>query len=199
MHEGQDEKPPDTLTLAELVRRIGSGDRRAEALFAERYLVGIRTLVRRHCRPHEPLVEDLAQDVILIVLEHLRACQLSNPDALPGYIRSTVVFVTTAEYRKRGRRGENLPLEAAQAVTSDDEPDRQLVAEQLAGQVGQLLGHLNVPRDRELLHQFYVLERSKDDVCRNLGIEPAHFHRVAHRARERMRAILETSGLRHAD
>lgn len=185
----------DNVLPAQLVERIGQGDRQAEELFAQRYRGGIQVLVRRHCRPNDPQVDDLSQDVIVIVLEHLRARALDNPGALQAYIRSTVTFVTAAEYRKRGRRGDTLPIEAAAETAATDDPSSTLASAQLARRVAELLGQLPVARDRELLRQFYVLERSKDDVCRDLGIEPSHFHRVAYRARERMREILESSGM----
>lgn len=185
----------ENVLPAQLVERIGQGDRHAEDQFAQLYRGGILVLVRRHCRPNDPQVDDLAQDVLVIVLEHLRARALENPAALQSYIRSTVTFVTAAEYRKRGRRGDTLPIEAADAAADGEDPSSALASAQLASRVDELLRHLPVARDRELLRQFYVLERSKDDVCRNLGIDPSHFHRVAYRARERMREILESSGM----
>ena len=191
MGEGRDGEMP----LAELVERIGQGDRQAEDLFVQRFRSGIRQVVRRQCRPCDPQVEDLAQDAILIVLQHLRARKLENPDALHAFIRSTVVFVCTAEYRKRGRRGDTLPIEAAATATDGDDPAAKLHSAQLAARIGELLRHLPMLRDRELLQRFYLEGHSKDDVCRILGIDPSHFHRVAHRARERMRQILESSGI----
>lgn len=199
MGAGLDARPIAAEAIADLVERIHRGDHAAEESFGQRYRDGIRCLVRRHSRPHDPHVDDLTQDVVLIVLEHLREGRLANPASLPGYIRSTVVFVTTADYRKRDRRGDTLPIEAATNTATDDDPEAVFSNEQLARRVAALLRHLPVQRDRELLHQFYVLEHSKDDVCRNLGIDPAHFHRVAFRARERMRAVLESRGIHEAE
>lgn len=195
MGEGKDGEMP----LAELVERIGQGDRQAEEIFVQRFGKGIQVMVRRKCRPHDPQVEDLAQDAIVIVLKHLRARQLDNPAALNAFVNSTVKFVCTAEYRKRGRRGDTLPIEAADAATDGDDPADSLDSVQLKATIGEMLGHLPMARDRQLLHRFYVLEHSKDDVCRDLGIDPSHFHRVAHRARERMRQIMESRGFRRAE
>ena len=54
---------------------------------------------------------------------------------------------------------------------------------------------MTVPRDREILRRFYIDEEDKDSVCRQLGIEPEHFHRVVFRARERFRGLAEKAGL----
>lgn len=191
MGEGRDGEMP----LAELVQRIGQGDRQAEDLFVQRFRNGIQQLVRRACRPRDPQVDDLAQDVVLIVLQHLRARQLDKPDALPAFIRSTVVLVCRAEYRKRGRRGDTLPIEAAATASDGEDPAANLHSAQLTDTIRDLLCHLPKLRDRELLQRFYLEEHSKEDVCRILGIDPSHFHRVAYRARERIREILESRGL----
>lgn len=61
--------------------------------------------------------------------------------------------------------------------------------------IATLLGELSVPRDRELLRRFYLLEHDRDQVCAALGIDPGHFHRVIHRARQRFGEILARHGL----
>jgi len=58
---------------ADLVARIAAGDKNAEREFVLRYQQGIRVIVRRHCRAGDGAAEDLAQDVLLRVLERLRA------------------------------------------------------------------------------------------------------------------------------
>ena len=50
-------------------------------------------------------------------------------------------------------------------------------------------------RDRALLIGFYIEERSKDEVCAELGIPPDHFRRVVFRARERLRELFDKPDL----
>ena len=81
-------------------------------------------------------------------------------------------------------------------IAGDDAPETQLSASQLRQLVATLLERLTVPRDREVLSRFYLQEQDKADVCRALGIDSEHFHRVVHRARGRFRDMLFEAGIR---
>lgn len=176
----------------DLVSRIAAGDKAAERDYAMRYAQGVRTLVRRHSRPGDPVVEDLAQEVLANVLVQLRAGAVRDAAALPAYIRSAVVRATSAEYRKRRLEA---PASALDAIAAEDSPSAQLAAAQLHALLRAVLADLPVERDREVLRQFYLQQADRDAVCARLGIEAEHFHRVLFRARERLRGLLERAGL----
>lgn len=186
--------PSESASLHRLVAQVAASDQVAERQFVEQYRAGVRLLVRRHCRPNEPMVDDLTQDVLMSVLQRLRDGELRDPAALPGYVRQTVVFTVTSEYRKRARRGESgEPL--ADIVAGHDDPERATGRAQVASGVKRLLAEMAVPRDREVLRRFYLEEQDKDAVCAALAIDPSHFHRVLFRARQRLRELLEAAGL----
>lgn len=177
--------PPDP---GDLVARIAAGDRAAEAHFIATYLRGVRALVRRRCRPNDPSVEDLVQDVLSRVLERLRAGAIRDAAALPAYVQAAIAYATNAEYRTR-RPAEG--IEAIADLPASDNPAEQLDSSRRAAILRNLLALLPVPRDREILVRFYLEEQDKDEVCRSLGIETSHFHRVVFRARERLRQLLD--------
>jgi len=179
----------------DLVSRIAAGDRRAEQEFVRSYERGVRALVRRHCRPNDPIVDDLAQDVLARVLERLRAGAIREASALPAYVQATIVYTTSAEYRSRRNTESAATIEDMPAL---DNPVERLGSEQLAGLLRKLLAQLPVARDREILVRFYLEEQDKDEVCRGLGIDASHFHRVVFRARERFRALLDGAGIGEA-
>ena len=103
----------------DLVERIAAGDRRAEHDFVRQYERGVRALVRRHCRPNDPIVDDLAQDVLARVLERLRAGAIRDAAALPAYVQATIVHTTSAEYRAR---------RATEGTTAIDDMDHSALA-----------------------------------------------------------------------
>ena len=179
----------------DLVARIARGDRAAERELVHAYERGIRLIVRRHTRPGEPMVDDLVQDVLQHLITRLRAGALKDPAALQAYIRQAVVFNTTAEYRKAKRRGEHVAIDSAEVVEPGSDPADRAQRERKANAIRKLLRELSVPRDRELLQRFYLEEQSKDEVCDALGIDAGHFHRVAFRARERLRELLVEAGI----
>lgn len=179
-----------------LIQRIGAGDRAAETDLVLAFQASVRALVRRHARPADPIVDDLVQDVLHTVIMRLRENALNDPGALPAYVRSTVVFAVTAEYRRRGRRGENdVNPESPESLPDPDEPAEHARRQQLRSAVHAVLAELTVPRDREVLHRYYLDEQDRDTVCAALSIDPEHFHRVLHRARTRLKQLLERSGI----
>lgn len=182
-----------------LVGRIGAGDRVAETEFVLAFQAGVRALVRRHARPADPIVDDIVQDVLHTVIMRLRENALHEPAALPGYVRSAAVFAVTAEYRRRGRRGENDPqAQSPEALPDPEQPADHIRRAQLRDGVRHVLEELGVERDREVLRRYYLAEQDRDAVCAALSIEPEHFHRVLHRARARMKALLLQNGIADA-
>lgn len=191
MSAGYEPMAATTGVETDLVARIARGDRAAESEFVRRFERGVRALVRRHCRPGDPIVDDLVQDVLAGVIERLRAGAIHDSAALPGYVQAAAVYATTAEYR---RRRPTQSVSTIENLPDSESPTARLDATQLAATLRALLAEMPVARDRAILARFYLDEQDKDQVCGALGIEPAHFHRVVFRARERFRALLEQAG-----
>ena len=192
MSAGDEPMAASVGTERSLMARIAGGDRPAEAEFVRLFERGVRVLVRRYCRPGDPIVDDLVQDVLSGVLERLRAGAIHDPAALPAYVQSAVVYATSAEYR---RRRPTLAETAIEQIPDRETPGSRLAATQLAKLLRDLLAGMAVPRDREILRRFYLEEEDKDSVCRALAIDPGHFHRVMFRARERLRVMAEQAGI----
>ncbi len=178
-----------------LVARIEAGDSQAEIEFIQRFQPGILALVRRKARPGDPIVDDLVQDVLQHLIQKMRDSALNNPKALPAYIRSTAVNMVIAEYRRRGRRGEYSASVDVETLQSTDDPSRNAQRDQLKHCVRVLLAELPVDRDREVLRRFYLDEQDRDTVCTELNIDTNHFRRVLHRARQRLKVLLQRSGI----
>jgi RNA polymerase sigma-70 factor (ECF subfamily) len=188
--EGQVALEP--AAVPDLAARIAAGDRAAETEFVERYGRGVRALVRRHCRPGDPVADDIAQEALARIIERLRAGAVRDAAALPAYVRATSVHLCSAEYRARRPQE---PVQAIERLESGDNPADRCASHELAALLRAVLQELPVARDRELLARFYLDEQDKDVVCRQLGIDAAHFHRVVFRARERLRQLLDRAGI----
>lgn len=193
MPVGQPDREASAGSSASLAERIRTGDRSAESEFVRLYERSVRSLVRRHTRPNEPMVDDFVQDVLYQVLEKLRAGELHDPEALPAYLRATIVYTTTAEYRRRASHGDSVSSEVLENVAGGADPADAVRDEQLSRRVRALLEALPVARDRAVLIRLYLEERSKEEVCADLGIDPEHLRRVVFRARERLRELIERS------
>jgi RNA polymerase sigma-70 factor, ECF subfamily len=173
-------------------------DKDSVALLLERHYPGLLSLLRR--RIGDP---DLAQDMlgqgILTALEHYRAGRVADPAAIAGY-----AFGCAMQHFKNRRRkfddrpGLHTDVEALESahVQGSAGIEQELVPTR---QVKSALENLPTERDRLIVKRFYLDEEDKDVLCREFKLTAAQFDRVICRARLRMRALLESSGLRKPD
>jgi RNA polymerase sigma-70 factor (ECF subfamily) len=180
-----------TNTPADLVRRIGDGDRRAEETLVKQFQRPLLELLRY--RTHDPeLAQDLLQDTLTIIIRRLREQGLNDPDKLVAYMHRTAHNLVIAHFRKEARRDTQPNTEL---VEVQQDPQGGQLAELLLQEEGQLvrdlLEDMRVPRDREVLLRFYVWEQEKALVCQAMGLRADQFDRVVSRARQRFRALLE--------
>lgn len=177
--------------LADLVRRVSAGQTDAEQALLTTMQGPMRVLVRRHARPNDPDLDDLLQDALRILLERVRSGALRDPAAVYAYAQSIVLNTVTAWYRKASSR---LVSEGTEVLAGQPDPrpspEAQLASDQTDERVAALLETLPVPRDREVLRLFYLQELDREEVCLRLELDELHFHRVMHRARKRLAALL---------
>jgi RNA polymerase sigma-70 factor (ECF subfamily) len=95
------------LTDIDLVRQIGSGgDREAEAELFRRMAPRIRLYGLRHLR-EQGAADDLVQQVLITMIEALRAGRLREPDKLASFVLGTC-RMTVLDLRRGAERREHL-------------------------------------------------------------------------------------------
>lgn len=180
-----------------LAARIACGDRSAEDELVRRQARTLRFIVARRGAPRD-LVDDIVQETFRIALPKLRAGEIRDGDALPGFLHGIAMNVLTAERRRErpviGTEAD-LALEHSADASPNRSPDRAFSRLALVETVRRLIAGLSVERDRELILRHYVFEHDKADICRDLGLSAEHFDRVLYRARERLRAAIRESGI----
>jgi RNA polymerase sigma-70 factor (ECF subfamily) len=173
---------------AELVQGIQRGDPEAEAELVRRYRRGVMVIVAKAGRGRVP-VEDLCHDVLATAIEKVRARAIREPERLSGFIAGLARMMVMDCIRKARSRdaieARMPPPPSAQAP----EAVNQLLREEQAAMVRDVLGELESDRDREILFRFYLEEDDKERICRDLGLTAVHFNRVLFRARERFREL----------
>src|SRR3954470_22702592 len=93
----------DSAEDAALARRIVAGrDADAETSLCRRLFPRIRAYGLRHLRD-EAAAADLAQHVLVVVLEALREGRVAEPDRLPAFLMGTCRN-TVLDWRKTDRR-----------------------------------------------------------------------------------------------
>ncbi|MEM9592893.1 MAG: sigma-70 family RNA polymerase sigma factor [Acidobacteriota bacterium] len=180
----------DREEVEALVARIRAGEPRAEAEMVERYSRGVRFLLR-HLTRDLTRADDLHQETFRLVIEKVRAGQLREPAALPGFIRQLARNLFIAEVRATAKR----PADALDSMPAPEDhrpnPLAHTLARENAGIVRRLLASLEPERDRQILFRLFIAEHSREQICADLGLESLQFNRVLHRARQRLKKSLE--------
>jgi len=183
---------------ADLVRRIRSGDPRAEEELVARFGEGLTFLLRRWTRGHSD-AEDLYQETFRLALEKVRRGEVRDPERLAGFLRSLARNLSIEHYRKAARRGSREEeIETAADVSNPDSGGMgqlgQLLRKEKVTLVRRLLEELGSDRDRQILFRFYIAEEDKESIRSDLGLTAPEFNLVLFRARRRYRDLYE----RHA-
>jgi RNA polymerase sigma-70 factor (ECF subfamily) len=168
----------------DLARRIAArpaeGADAEEAELYRRFAPRVRLYGRRHLRD-DAAAQDLAQEVLLIAIERLRAGSVRNPEEIGSFILSTARLTATARRRTDNRRahlgGRAAP---AQSVEADfvDAVDLPRLARCL---------HTLEARARQLIVLTYYAERTAGQIAAELGGTSGAVRIARHRAMERLR------------
>ena len=182
----------EDLADEQLASRIEQGDQAAEAEFYRRFFPRIRMMLERRTRSFAD-AQDLAQDAILTVLVKVRLGEIKDNAQIGGYLHQTAKFLFIGRARESSRRKTDTVADIPISYQGEITDELTTVIDREAKQnVRSLLAEMNQERDRQILLQHYLLDRSKEVVSENLGLTADQFDRVIHRARARFRALIES-------
>ena len=156
--------------------------------------------VFHHRRIDRHAADDLLQRTFLQAIKKIRTEGLDDPGNLGGYLYRTACKLATAYWRgELSRRHENdrelLTNLKDEALSLEERLDH----EQLAKHVRDLMDHLPVQRDREVLERFYLHEEPRTAIRESLQLTDMQFNQVLWRARQRFGDILRKAGLALGD
>lgn len=177
---------------ADLVRRIAAGESAAEDELVRRYSRGVFFVLNQNVSDRT-IADDLYQETFRLVIEKVRGGEVRDPERFSGFIVSIARNLAIEYFRKSARvearqagEDESRTIAAPQASQLEN-----LLKEERAVLVRQVLTELPSERDRTVLHRFYIADDDKEDICAELGISSLHFNQVLCRARERYRKAFE--------
>lgn len=177
---------PVELSDADLVQRIAAGERDAEAEMCRRMGPRIRLYGLRHLRSAAG-ADDLVQQVLLKMIEALRAGRLRESDKLAPFVLGTC-RLTVLDLRRSARRQEQLLEEFGGILVPDQPPMPRLDGDQLAQCVQALK-----ERERTVLVMTFYDEQTAAESARFLGISEANVRVIRHRAIRQLRACMEST------
>lgn len=181
--------PPLTGDDAELVRRIAAAapgrDDAAEAELCRRFAPRIRFYGLRHLR-NEAAAADLVQDVLLMILQKLRAREVREPERLASFILGTCRQVVIDGRRGGLRRERLLETFAADLLPLVDDGGEALDT----GRLRECLQRLP-ERERAVLVMTFYDERPAEAVGAELGLSAGNVRVIRHRGIERLRGCMQ--------
>ena len=176
----------ETLTEADLRRLI------------TREYYGLRLLIARRTRDHE-VAADLLNEAICTSWEKWRAGEIRQPQLIAGYVFQVALNLLRNLRRSVGERSDRrVNLDGLNELESSHATEPPL-EDWVAGKVRDLIQSLGSSRDRTVLVRFYLEEEDSETICRDLALSPLQFKTVLHRARKRLRTLLESHGLKGSD
>ena len=182
MHWSADIRP-STASDGELARAIASAAPGAaqadEAELYRRFAPRVRLYGLKHLGD-DAAADDLAQQVLLVTIERLRAGAVRNPDEIGSFILGTSRMLADAARRKTRRRERltaqfHLPELHAEPA---DAPDIEAVERCLNG-----LGD----RDRRVLVLSFYAEKTSPEIAKELAVTSTVVRVTRHRALARLR------------
>jgi len=182
---------PDTKDTLEavsdeaLARRIagsspGSTDAEETELYL-RFAPRVRLYGRRHLR-NDAAAADLAQDVLVLTIERLRAGAVRRPEQIGSFILGTSRMMANGE-RRVARRREALAARFMEpAVGTAPSPIAALDAPRVAACLRAL-----AERDRLVVVLTFYAECEAPRIAEDLGVSPGAVRAIRHRAMARLR------------
>lgn len=171
----------DDASLAQRVGRAAPGaDRVAEAELCRRLAPRVRLYGLRHLGD-EAAASDLMQQVMLMMIERLRAGALREPERLASFVFGICRMVILDLRRGQARR-ERLLKTYGDALLPAEALPPSLDRERLATCLESL-----PERERSVLLLTFFDEMPADALGRELDLSPANVRVIRHRGLERLR------------
>jgi RNA polymerase sigma-70 factor, ECF subfamily len=174
------------ISDAHLAVRIADGDSEAEAEVCRRMAPRIRLYGLRHLRSASA-ADDLVQQVLLKLLESLRAGRLIEPEKLAQFALGTC-RMTVIDLRRTARRQERLLAEFGSDLIPEPPPMPRVDDAQLARCVQQLK-----ERERSVVVLTFYDEQTAGEAAGFLGITETNVRVIRHRALRNLRSCMEAT------
>jgi RNA polymerase sigma-70 factor, ECF subfamily len=165
---------------ADLASRIAEGDREAESEICRRMGPRIRLYGLRHLRSPSA-ADDLVQQVLLKILEALRAGRLREPDKLVHFVLGTC-RMTVRDLRRSSLRQEELLAMFGRGLVPDSPPMPTVDDGQLTRCVQALK-----ERERSVVVMTFYDDRTAAETAEVLRTSEANVRVIRHRAIQRLR------------
>jgi len=175
----------DDAALARAIAAAGAQpDRAAEDELCRRFAPRVRLYGLRHLRdPHA--AADLVQQVLMTMLERLRAGAVREPDRIASFVLGMCRMVVLDLRRGALRREALLAAFGDSEAWTEPEESRALEQPRLVRCLEAL-----AERERSVLVLSFFAERPADETARELGLSAPNVRVIRHRALAKLRECI---------
>lgn len=178
---------PDERYIARLIDGDSETENHFVSYFGDLLLIKLRSRLRSR-----PQVDDVRQETLLRVLFALRRKGgLERPDRLGAFVNSTCNHVIQELFRARAHSAP-MPENLQERADSAPSPESELISQERLGVVRKVMDELP-ERDRQVLKHVFFYGTPKDKVCRQLEVDREYLRVLVHRAKNRLREMLQTT------
>jgi len=181
MDEAGTRRPESDGELALRVAAGGADAGAAETELYRRLAPRVRLYGLRHLRD-AAAADDLVQEVLVLMLERLRAGRVREPDRLASFVLGTCRLVVR-NHRRGTRRREGLLDRFAGVFPHRAEPETLLLDRD---RLRDCLARM-AKRERTVLVLTFYAEQASGEIAARLGTSPENVRTVRHRAFGRLR------------
>jgi RNA polymerase sigma-70 factor (ECF subfamily) len=186
------QKPADATEEIALTRRILAAsparDLSAEEQFCRRFAARIRLFGLKRLRD-TAAAADLVQDVLILVLDKLRAGAVREPEQIASFVLGTARQLVIDSRRNTGRRTRLLDTFAQDLEPAEDAAAHALDTDRLAHCLQRL-----AERERAVLVMTFYDDCPADELGVRLGLSPGNVRVIRHRGIERLRDCVQSHG-----
>ena len=186
------DSPLADLDDGALARRVAEGrgrpDSAAEAELYRRLAPRARLYGLRHLRDRQAAA-DLAQQVLLMTLERLRAGEVREPERIASFVLGACRMTVLELRRGERRRGELLELHADKEEAFEAPEPLALDPDRLGGCLEALS-----ERERSVVVMSFFADKAADEVGAELGLSGGNVRVIRHRALGRLRDCMGADG-----
>ncbi|MGA2418697.1 MAG: sigma-70 family RNA polymerase sigma factor [Candidatus Acidiferrum sp.] len=171
------------------IERLRAGDAATELHFVGYFAEYFRILLRAKMLSPDK-VDDVTQETFQRVLVKVRSeGAIHQPERFGAYVNS-ICRNALYELQRGGKRID--PIEDAHYEVPDRAPDPHalLVSQESRIMVRRVLASLPA-KDRDLLRELFFLEKDKEEICRQHGVDREYLRVLVHRAKSRFREEYE--------
>jgi RNA polymerase sigma-70 factor (ECF subfamily) len=160
---------------------------------------GLRRLILRKIGDVS-IAEEILNEAICITWKKWQDGKLAEPAKITGFVLGVAMNVWNNRRRTADDRADRrVNPQLLESLAAHDTPQDEAFDTRMACIVRDIIKSMDTQRDRVVLVRFYLNEEDKQTICDDMGFSSSQFLKVLHRARSRLRLLMEEQGLKRSD